>query len=44
LSDCRALGRFTDWRPSRSPAAILADIYAWIHDHERTVSGALVRV
>jgi CDP-paratose 2-epimerase len=41
LSDCRALGRFTDWHPSRSPADILGDIYAWIHDHERAVIGAL---
>ena len=41
LSDCHALGRFTDWRPSRSPSDILADIYAWIHDHERAVIGAL---
>ncbi len=41
LSDCRALGRFTDWHPSRSPADILADIYAWIHDHAQAVTGAL---
>jgi CDP-paratose 2-epimerase len=41
LSDCRALARLSDWRPSRSPANILADIYAWIHDHESALSGAL---
>jgi CDP-paratose 2-epimerase len=43
LSDCRALGRLTDWRPRHSPAKILADIYAWIHDHERAVGAALTR-
>jgi CDP-paratose 2-epimerase len=41
ISDCRALARFSEWRPSRSPAEILADIHAWIHDHESAVSGAL---
>jgi CDP-paratose 2-epimerase len=41
VSDCRALARFTDWRPSHSPSEILADIHAWIHDHESAVSGAL---
>jgi CDP-paratose 2-epimerase len=41
ISDCSALARFTDWRPSRSPVEILADIHAWIHDHESAVSGAL---
>ncbi len=41
LSDCHALGRFSDWSPSHSPSDILADIYRWIHDHERAVIGAL---
>ena len=41
VSDCRALERFTDWRPSHSPADVLADIYSWIHDHERSLIGAL---
>jgi CDP-paratose 2-epimerase len=41
ISDCHALAGFTDWRPSHSPAEILADIHAWIHDHESAVSGAL---
>jgi CDP-paratose 2-epimerase len=41
LSDCRLLGAYCDWRPKRSAAEILGDIYAWIHDHERLVAGAL---
>jgi CDP-paratose 2-epimerase len=41
LSDCRALGRYTDWHPRSSPAEIMADIYIWIHEHERAVIGAL---
>jgi CDP-paratose 2-epimerase len=42
LSDCRALGRLSDWTPSRSAAQILQDIYAWIHDNEQAVSRALL--
>jgi CDP-paratose 2-epimerase len=41
LSDCGTLSRFSDWRPSRAPADILADIYTWIHDHDSALSGAL---
>jgi CDP-paratose 2-epimerase len=41
VSDCRALEHLSDWRPRHSPAEILADIHAWIHDHERALSGAL---
>jgi CDP-paratose 2-epimerase len=41
LSDCRALARYTDWTPRRSASEIMADIYTWIHDHERLVSSAL---
>jgi CDP-paratose 2-epimerase len=41
ISDNRALGDFTDWLPRRTPTDILTDTYNWIHDHERTLSGAL---
>jgi CDP-paratose 2-epimerase len=41
VSDCRALERFSDWRPRHSPAETLADIHVWIHDHERALRGAL---
>jgi CDP-paratose 2-epimerase len=41
-SDCRALGEYTTWTPRRSAAEIMSDIYAWIHDHERLLSKALV--
>lgn len=41
LSDCRALARFTDWKPRRSTRQILGDIYDWIRDNERLVAGAL---
>jgi CDP-paratose 2-epimerase len=39
LSDCRALERLTNWRPRRAPSDILSDIYEWIHEHERALSG-----
>jgi CDP-paratose 2-epimerase len=41
LSDCDALCRYTRWTPHRSATEIMSDIYTWIHDHERLVSGAL---
>jgi CDP-paratose 2-epimerase len=41
LSDCSALFAHTDWRPERSPAQILHDIFDWIHDHEALVRSAL---
>jgi CDP-paratose 2-epimerase len=41
VSDCRALSAYSDWAPRRSPAQIMSDIYAWIHDNERLVAGAL---
>ena len=34
ISDCRRLFELTEWRPRRSPREILADIHAWIADHE----------
>ncbi len=41
LSDCTALYAHTDWRPTRSPADVLADISAWITDNQALVYGAL---
>jgi CDP-paratose 2-epimerase len=42
LSDCSALYAHTDWRPRRGPQEVLADIHAWISDHEDLVRTALV--
>jgi CDP-paratose 2-epimerase len=41
VSDCRALGAYSDWAPTRSPMQIMSDIHDWIHDHEQLVAGAL---
>lgn len=41
ISDCRALAGYTKWAPRRGPHEIMSDIYAWIHDNERLVAGAL---
>jgi CDP-paratose 2-epimerase len=41
LSDCRALGRLSDWSPRRGPRQILEDIFAWLHENEATVARAL---
>ncbi len=41
LSDCRALHGYTKWAPRRSAREIMSDTYAWIHDHERLIAGAL---
>jgi len=41
ISDARGLGRFTDWAPSRGTREILADIFAWIQEHERHLAGVL---
>jgi CDP-paratose 2-epimerase len=41
LSDTRALGRFTDWRPRRGARQILEDIHGWLRENERTVALAL---
>jgi CDP-paratose 2-epimerase len=42
LSDCSALFGHTDWRPQRGPREVLADIFAWISDHEQLVRTALI--
>ena len=41
LSDASRLYGLTDWRPSRGAAETLADIAAWVRDHERFVLPAL---
>jgi CDP-paratose 2-epimerase len=42
LSDCTALYAHTDWRPRRGPQEVLADIHAWLSEHEDLVRTALV--
>jgi len=41
ISDCARLYEMTTWRPRRGPAEILADIHAWIVQHESALAGAL---
>jgi CDP-paratose 2-epimerase len=41
ISDCTRLYETTDWRPRRGPAEILADIHAWIVEHETALDVAL---
>jgi CDP-paratose 2-epimerase len=41
LSDCRRLHELTDWRPTRGPHQILADIHGWLCAHESAVAAAL---
>jgi CDP-paratose 2-epimerase len=41
ISDCTRLHNTTDWRPLREPTVILADIHAWIIEHESALAGAL---
>ncbi len=41
ISDCRALFALTDWRPRHTPGAILADIHAWVREHESALRNAL---
>jgi CDP-paratose 2-epimerase len=41
LSDCTALYAHTDWRPRRGPREVLADIHAWLSEHEDLVRTAL---
>jgi CDP-paratose 2-epimerase len=42
VSDCARLFERTDWRPSRTPREILADIREWIEDNEPALEAALV--
>jgi CDP-paratose 2-epimerase len=41
LSDCGRLFSHTDWRPSRTPRDVLADIDAWIGEHRQAIVAAL---
>jgi nucleoside-diphosphate-sugar epimerase len=41
LGDSTRLYGLTDWRPQRDAETIIADIAAWIRDHEQLVVGAL---
>ena len=41
LSDCTALHAHTNWRPSRTPREILADIHGWATVNQELVSDAL---
>ncbi|HEV2723893.1 MAG TPA: NAD-dependent epimerase/dehydratase family protein [Thermoleophilaceae bacterium] len=41
LSDCTELFARTDWRPSRTPREILADIVTWASQHEGALREAL---
>jgi CDP-paratose 2-epimerase len=42
ISDCGHLFDRADWRPSRTPREILADIHAWVEQNEPTLEAALV--
>lgn len=42
LSDCQALGQYSEWTPTRSPRQILTETYGWIHDNERHLAAALL--
>jgi len=39
ISDCRALAKHSKWRPRRGPRAVLADVHAWVCEHEAEVYG-----
>lgn len=41
ISDCTHLYEMTSWRPRRGPAEILADIHAWVVEHEAALIAAL---
>jgi len=41
MSDCTRLFEMTDWRPTRDPERILADIHAWIVANEHSLAAAL---
>ena len=41
LSDCTRLFSLTDWRPRRDARTILADVHAWIGEHEAEIRAAL---
>jgi CDP-paratose 2-epimerase len=41
ISDCGRLFDRTEWRPSRTPREILADIHAWVEENEPALEAAL---
>jgi CDP-paratose 2-epimerase len=41
VSDCRALFKHTDWRPTRGPEQTLRDIHDWIVEHEELLANGL---
>jgi CDP-paratose 2-epimerase len=41
ISDARGLRRFTDWTPRYGPREILAELFAWVHEYEQQLAGAL---
>ena len=41
ISDCRRLHGLTEWRPRRGARDVLADIHAWVRDHESALARAL---
>ena len=41
ISNCDRLYGCTDWRPTRNPRTILADIHAWIVEYEDSLVPAL---
>jgi CDP-paratose 2-epimerase len=41
ISDCARLFAHTDWRPRRTPRDTLAEIAAWIAEHEAQIATAL---
>ena len=41
ISDCRALAKRSCWRPRHGPRAVLADVHAWVCEHEADLSRTL---
>jgi CDP-paratose 2-epimerase len=41
VSDCRQLGRLSDWAPKRDARQILEEIHAWLRENERAVAATL---
>ncbi len=41
ISDCRRLFERSDWRPTKGPREVLADILAWVEEHEDAVARSL---
>ena len=41
LSDCSRLFAHTDWRPSRRPEAVLADLLSWVTEHSQQLRAVL---